>query len=119
NIPTININPVTTAVNPERPPTAIPAEDSTYAPTGEVPKIEPANMAVESEIKALPTSGILLFFIKPPCCAKPTNVPAVSKNVTNKNVSTTTTSCKELISITCLKATPKVGAKLGIPETIS
>ena len=54
--------PVVTAVKPERPPTAIPAEDSTYAPTGEVPNKEPASMAVESEASALPTRGILLSF---------------------------------------------------------
>ncbi len=56
-----------TAVKPERPPTAIPALDSTKAPTGEVPKIEPNIIAVESAANALPTRGILLFFIKPAC----------------------------------------------------
>ncbi len=34
--------PVVIAVIPERPPTAIPADDSTNAPTGEVPNKEPA-----------------------------------------------------------------------------
>jgi hypothetical protein len=34
--------PVVIAVIPERPPTAIPADDSTYAPTGDVPNREPA-----------------------------------------------------------------------------
>ena len=57
--------PVVTAVSPERPPTAIPAEDSTYAPTGEVPSNDPANIAVESDANAFPTRGILLSFMKP------------------------------------------------------
>src|SRR5699024_1417108 len=52
----------------------------------------------------------------PACWAKPTNVPAVSKKVTNKKVKTTTHICGVLISPTCLTATPKVGAKLGAPE---
>ena len=57
--------PVTTAVKPVRPPTAIPAEDSTNAPTGEVPSREPASIAVESDASALPTRGILLSFMNP------------------------------------------------------
>ena len=56
-----------TAVKPVRPPTAIPALDSTKAPTGEVPRIEPTAIALESAAKALPTRGILLFFMKPAC----------------------------------------------------
>lgn len=82
--------PVVIAVIPERPPTAIPADDSTNAPTGEVPNKEPASIAVESEAKAFPTRGILLSFMKPAWFANPTKVPAVSKKVTSKNVSTTT-----------------------------
>ena len=65
NKPNRNKIPVVTAVIPERPPTAIPAEDSTKAPTGEVHNKEPASMAVESEANAFPTRGILLSFIKP------------------------------------------------------
>ena len=61
----INKIPVVIAVIPQRPPTAIPADDSTYAPTGDVPSREPANIAVESAAKAFPTRGILLSFIKP------------------------------------------------------
>lgn len=64
-IPKMNIIPVITTVKPDRPPTAIPAEDSTNAPTGEVPNNEPVSMAVESDIKALPTRGILLSFMNP------------------------------------------------------
>ena len=110
--------PVVTAVSPERPPTAIPAEDSTYAPTGDVPKSDPASIAVESDANAFPTRGILLSFMKPAWLANPTNVPAVSKKVTNKNVKTTTHICSVLISPTCFNATKKVEDMLGAAETI-
>ena len=75
-------------------------------------------MAVESDIRALPTRGILLFFMKPACWAKPTRVPAVSKKVTKRKVKTTTHICRVLISPMWVKATPKVGFRLGAADTI-
>ena len=107
-----------TAVKPVLPPTAIPALDSTKAPTGEVPKTEPTIIAVESDARALPTRGILLSFIKPACWAKPIKVPAVSKKVTKRKVSTTTHICRVLISLTWKIAWPNDGAILGATETI-
>ena len=59
----------------------------------------------------------MLSRIRPACVANPTKVPAVSKNVTSKKVSTTTTSCKLLMSPTWLNATINVGFKLGAADT--
>ena len=51
--------PTKTAVNPVRPPIAIPALDSAYVPRAAVPKTAPSTIARESETKALPIRGIL------------------------------------------------------------
>ena len=106
------------AVKPERPPTAIPAEDSTKAPIGDVPSKEPATIVVESAIRALPIRGILLFLTKPACSANPTKVPVVSKKVTSRKVNTTTISCRELMLPTCVKPTINVELMLGMPATM-
>src|SRR5699024_12782581 len=79
-------------------------KDNKMPRVGKALLTEPTNIALESDSKALPTRDILLSFMKPACCAKPTNVPAVSKNLTNKKVITTTTNCIVLISVTCLIA---------------
>lgn len=80
---------ITTEVNPVRPPTAIPALDSTNAAVVDVPKMEPAMVDKESAKSALPAFGISLFFINPAWLAIPINAPAVSKKATNKNVKIT------------------------------
>ncbi len=54
-----------TDVNPVRPPTATPAEDSTLVAGVDVPNIAPTTPADESASSALPMFGILLFFIIP------------------------------------------------------
>jgi hypothetical protein len=81
--------PVTTAAKPERAPAATPDEDSTNEVTVDVPKIEPAIVAIESETKALPARGNLLSFTKPAWFATAIKVPALSKKSTNKNVKIT------------------------------
>ena len=81
--------PVTTAANPVLAPAATPALDSIYEVVVDVPKIAPVTVAKESANKAFPARGNLLSFINPAWFATATNVPAVSKKSTNKNVSTT------------------------------
>lgn len=57
--------PVTTLANPVRAPTATPEVDSIYEVVVVVPKIAPTIVANESENRALPARGNLLFFIIP------------------------------------------------------
>ena len=108
--------PVTIAVRPVFPPTAIPAEDSTYAEVGVVPITAPPNIESESAIKARPIRGILLSFINPASWANPTKVPAVSKKATNKKIKTTAHIFGSVIVDKNLIPTPKVGSKLGAIE---
>src|SRR5699024_8386743 len=97
----IKNNAANTAVNPVLPPTPTPVVDSTYANVVEVPTTEPTTVAVESANKARTARGNLPFFIKPAEFATATNVPAVSKKSTNKNVKIT-------ISISIVKISPKL-----------
>src|SRR5699024_1826626 len=108
----------TTAVNPDRPPTPTPAVDSTYAVVVDVPTTAPVTVAAESANKALPARGNLLFFIRPAWLATATNVPAVSKKSTNKNVKITTSICTVKMSTKLANALQKAGAKLGTSPTI-
>src|SRR5699024_6243361 len=88
----------TTAVNPVRPPAPTPAVDTISEVVVDVPKIDPATVAVESANKAFPARGSLLFLIKLACVATATSVPAVSKKSTNKKVKITTSICKVKMS---------------------
>ena len=98
-IETKNRIPTKIAVKPVLPPIAIPALDSTEVPSGAVPNTDPSTIASESDKKAFPIRGILPFLSTiPACCVIPIKVPAVSKNVTSKNVKTTINSCGVLIS---------------------
>jgi len=81
---------VTIAAKPERAPAATPADDSTKEVVVDVPKIEPTIEAIESANNALPALGNLLSFINPAWFATATNVPALSKKSTNRNVKITT-----------------------------
>src|SRR5699024_6676331 len=80
---------VTTEAKPVLPPTATPEEDSTKDVVVDVPTTEPTTVAAESANNALPARGNLSFFIKPAWLATATNVPALSKKSTNKNVKIT------------------------------
>ena len=79
----------TTAVRPVRAPIAMPADASTYAAVGVVPMTAPPSMERESAMRARPMRGILPWCMKPACCARPINVPAVSKKATRKKITTT------------------------------
>src|SRR5690606_13004743 len=85
-------------VNPVRPPTAIPAVDSTNKAVVDVPKIAPSTPDVESATRAFPALVILLSFIKPVLLATAINAPAVSKKATIKNVKITAMISGEKIS---------------------
>src|SRR5699024_451450 len=63
---------VTTEAKPVRPPTPTPAVDSTKEVVVDVPRIDPATVAVESANSALPARGNLSSFIKPACEATAT-----------------------------------------------
>ena len=76
----------------------------------------PTVIPTASAINALPARGISLFLMKPACVARPIIVPAVSKKVTSKKVTTTVTICSELMSPMCVTPAPKVGAKEGAEE---
>src|SRR5699024_12286050 len=99
---------VTTYVNPVRPPTPTPEVDSTKEVVVDVPTIAPATVAAESANNALPARGSLLSFIKPASLAAATNVPAVSKKSTNKNVNITPSISKVNISPKLTKASHKI-----------
>lgn len=72
-------------VSPVRPPVATPAEDSTYALVGVVPKTEPTVVAIASPNNACLALGSDSPFIKPAFLATPIIVPVVSKIVINRN----------------------------------
>ena len=77
----------------------------------------PAVIPTASAIKARPARGILPSFMKPAWVAKPIIVPAVSKNVTIKNVKTTVHNWNVLMSVMCEIDSPNVGANEGAAET--
>src|SRR5699024_7123093 len=79
----------TSVVSPERPPTATPDVDSTYALDGVDPKVAPAVVVTASAVKAVFAVGSLPSFINPACSATPIIVPVVSKIVTSKNAKMT------------------------------
>src|SRR5699024_44161 len=91
---------VTTAVKPDRPPAPTPADDSIKDVVVDVPTTAPTTVALESANSAFPARRSLLSFIKPAWVATATNVPAVSKKSTKRNVKSTT-------SISVLKRSPK------------
>src|SRR5699024_7912286 len=91
---------VKTDVKPVRPPTPTPVADSTNAVVVDVPKTAPTTVADESASKALLARGNSLSFIKPAFPATATNVPAVSKKSTNRNV-------KIIPAISHVKISPK------------
>ncbi len=87
-----------TEVKPVRPPTAMPADDSTKDAVVEVPSTAPATADPASASSARPALGILLSFIRPAWLATAISAPAVSKKATNKNVKMTARTSGEDIS---------------------
>src|SRR5699024_8688830 len=79
----------TSVVSPERPPTATPDVDSTYALDGVDTKVAPTVVATASAVNAAFALVSLPSFINPSCSATPIIVPVVSKIVTSKNAKKT------------------------------
>ena len=105
SVDTRNRMPVTRAVRPVRPPTATPDADSTKVVVVEVPIIAPAEVAIESAIRAglmpgsLPSLSSIFALV-----ATPISVPRVSKISTNRNEKMTT---MKFTMPTALKSTLK------------
>src|SRR5699024_389671 len=79
----------TSVVSPDRPPTATPDVDSTYALDGVVSKVATTFLATASSVKAAFELGSLPSFINPAYSPTPIIVTVVSKIVTTKNAKTT------------------------------
>ena len=86
-----NSRPVVTEARPVLAPAATPAVDSTNVVVVEVPRMAPADVAMESASKAglirgsMPFSSSISDFV-----ATPISVPSVSKTSTNRKAKTTT-----------------------------
>ena len=109
---------VTTAVKPVLPPTATPAEDSTNVVVVEVPRIAPAEVAMESASSAglilanLPSLSSMSALVQ-----TPTSVPRVSKISTNRNEKMTTIKFTMLMpSKSTRKHCPNVSPSLESPS---